>query len=100
MRLEALWIVIPLILALTMFRGGAVVYVDFRRVPMDTLDIYVVGTQGMWRIPQPPGLRDTNELHAPVGRNVKVILASEDGVHDFSIPAFREKMDVIPGRSN
>jgi cytochrome c oxidase subunit II len=100
MRLEALWIVIPLILALTMFAGGAVVYVDFRRVPMDTLDIYVVGKQWMWRIQQPTGLREINELHVPVGRNVKLILASEDVVHDFSIPAFREKMDVIPGRYN
>src|SRR5215470_10908799 len=39
-RLEALWLVIPAVLALTMFAGGAVVYVDFRRPPMDTLDIY------------------------------------------------------------
>lgn len=100
MRLETLWIAIPAILALSMFAFGAVVYVDFRRVPMDTLDIYVVGKQWMWRIQQPTGLREINELHVPVGRNVKLILASEDVVHDFSVPAFREKMDVVPGRYN
>ena len=100
MRLETAWIVVPLILALSMFAAGAVVYVDFRRVPMDTLDIYVVGKQWMWRIQQPTGLREINELHVPMGRNVKLILASEDVVHDFSIPAFREKMDVVPGRYN
>jgi cytochrome c oxidase subunit II len=100
MRLETLWIVIPLILALSMFAAGAVVYVDFRRVPMDTLDIYVIGKQWMWRIQQPTGLREINELHVPVGRNIKLILASEDVVHDFSVPAFREKMDVVPGRYN
>ena len=100
MRLEAAWIVVPLILALSMFAAGAVVYVDFRRVPMDTLDIYVIGKQWMWRIQQPTGLREINELHVPVGRNIKLIMASEDVIHDFSVPAFREKMDVVPGRYN
>ena len=100
MRLETAWIVVPLILALSMFAAGAVVYVDFRRVPMDTLDIYVIGKQWMWKVQQPTGLREINELHVPVGRNIKLILASEDVIHDFSVPAFREKMDVVPGRYN
>jgi cytochrome c oxidase subunit II len=100
MRLEAAWIVIPLILALSMFGWGAVVYVQFRRPPLDTLDIYVVGKQWMWRIQQPTGLREINELHVPVGRDVKLILASEDVIHDFSVPAFRVKMDVVPGKYN
>jgi cytochrome c oxidase subunit 2 len=100
MRLETLWIVVPLFLALTMFGWGAVVYVDYRRAPMDTLDIYVIGKQWMWKIQQPTGLREINELHVPVGRNVKLILASEDVIHDFSVPAFRVKMDVVPGHYN
>ena len=99
-RLEALWLVVPAILALTMFAGGAVVYVDFRREPMDTLDIYVIGKQWMWKAQQPTGLREINELHVPVGRNVKLILASEDVIHNFSVPAFRVKMDVVPGHYN
>jgi cytochrome c oxidase subunit 2 len=100
MRLETLWIVVPLFLALTMFGWGAVVYVDYRRVPLDTLDIYVIGKQWMWKIQQPTGLREINELHVPVGRNIKLILASEDVIHDFSVPAFRVKMDVVPGHYN
>src|SRR5467141_4376802 len=100
MRLETLWIVVPLFLALTMFGWGAVVYVDYRRAPMDTLDIYVIGKQWMWKVQQPTGLREINELHVPVGRNVKLILASEDVIHDFSVPAFRVKMDVVPGHYN
>jgi len=100
MRLETAWIVVPLLLALTMFGWGAVVYVDYRRAPMDTLDIYVIGKQWMWKVQQPTGLREINELHVPVGRNVKLILASEDVIHDFSVPAFRVKMDVVPGHYN
>jgi cytochrome c oxidase subunit II len=100
MRLEATWIVIPFLLAMTMFGWGAVVYVEYRHPPKDTLDIYVVAKQWMWKAQQPTGLREINELHVPVGRDVKLILASEDVIHDFFVPAFRVKMDVVPGRYN
>jgi cytochrome c oxidase subunit II len=100
MRLEVMWIVVPAILSLAMFGWGAVVYVDFRHSPQDTLDIYVIGKQWMWKIQQPNGHREINELHVPVGRDVKLVLASEDVIHDFFVPAFRVKMDVMPGHYN
>lgn len=100
MRLETAWIVIPLILSMFMFAWGAEVYVDYRRSPTDTLDIYVIGKQWMWKVQQPNGLKEINELHVPVGRSVRLIMASEDVIHDFSIPAFRVKMDVVPGHYN
>jgi len=99
-RLEVAWIVVPLILAMAMFSWGAVVYVDYRHTPSDTLDIYVVGKQWMWKIQQPNGLKEINELHVPVGRNIRLTLASEDVIHDFFVPAFRVKMDVIPGNNH
>src|SRR5262249_52475281 len=68
--------------------------------PSDTLDVYVIGKQWMWKLEQPNGRREINELHVPVNRNVRLILASEDIIHDFSVPAFRVKMDVIPGHYN
>ena len=98
--LEATWIVVPTILAMAMFGWGAVVYVNYRHTPSDTIDIYVVGKQWMWKIQQPNGIREINELHVPVGRNVKLVLASEDVIHDFFVPAFRTKMDVVPGHYN
>jgi len=48
-RLEAAWIIVPSILALTMFSWGAAVYVDYRHSPPDVLDIYVIGKQWMWK---------------------------------------------------
>jgi cytochrome c oxidase subunit 2 len=54
----------------------------------------------MWRAQQPNGIKEINELHVPVGRNVRLILASEDVIHDFFVPAFRVKMDVVPGHYN
>ena len=100
LRLEATWIVIPALLAMCMFGWGAAVYVDYRHAPKDTLDIYVIGKQWMWKIQQPNGRREINELHVPTGRDIKLILASEDVIHDFFVPAFRVKMDVVPGHYN
>jgi cytochrome c oxidase subunit 2 len=96
-RLEAAWMVIPLILAMGMFSWGAVIYVDYRNTPKDTLDIYVIGKQWMWKAQQPNGLKEINELHVPVNRNIRLVMASEDVIHDFFVPAFRVKMDVVPG---
>ena len=98
--LEIGWTVIPLFIALGMFAWGAVVYTNFRTAPKDTLDIYVVGKQWMWKLQQPNGKREINELHIPVNRDIKLIMGSEDVIHDFYVPAFRVKMDVVPGRYN
>src|SRR5467141_2955016 len=99
-RLEAAWIIVPLILAMAMFGWGAVVYVEYRHTPQDTLDVYVIAKQWMWKAQQPNGIKEINELHVPVGRNVRLVLASEDVIHDFFVPAFRVKMDVVPGHYN
>ena len=100
MRLEITWIVLPFFLLMGMFGWGAVIYVDYRHTPNDTLDVYVMGKQWMWKLQQPNGRKEINELHVPVNRNVRLILASEDVIHDFSVPAFRVKMDVVPGHYN
>jgi cytochrome c oxidase subunit 2 len=52
----------------------------------------------MWKFQHTEGRREINELHVPVGRPVRVVLASEDVIHAFYVPAFRVKMDVVPGR--
>src|SRR6266566_5013669 len=96
-RREALWMIVPLILAVAMFGWGAVIYVDYRHTPQNTLDVYVIAKQWMWKVQQPNGLKEINELHLPVNRNVRLTLASEDVIHDFYVPAFRVKMDVVPG---
>jgi len=98
--MEIGWTLLPLLLAIGMFAWGAVIYVNFRTPPKDTLDIYVIGKQWMWKLQQPNGRKEINELHVPINRNIKLILGSEDVIHDFYVPAFRVKMDVVPGRYN
>jgi cytochrome c oxidase subunit 2 len=96
--LEIGWTVIPFLITLFIFFWGARVYFAMANPPQETINIYVVGKQWMWKVQHTAGQREINELHVPVGRPVKLIMTSEDVIHNFSVPAFRVKADVIPGR--
>jgi cytochrome c oxidase subunit 2 len=96
--LELSWTIIPFVLAMIMFVWGADLFFRLSRPPVDSMDIFVVGKQWMWKVQHPSGVREINQMHVPVGRNVRITLASEDVIHDYSIPAFRVKMDAVPGR--
>ncbi len=97
-KLETLWSVIPFVIAMTMFLWGAQVYFQMYRTPENAVEIYVVGKQWMWKMQHSTGQREINELHVPAGRRVKLIMTSEDVIHDLFLPAFRIKSDVLPGR--
>ena len=96
--LELTWTIVPFLITMVIFVWGASVYVAMARPPDETINIYVVGKQWMWKFQHLDGQREINELHVPVGRDVKLIATSEDVIHDFFVPAFRMKADVIPGR--
>jgi len=96
--LELTWTVIPFILAMVMFVWGADLFIRLSKSPANAMDVYVVGKQWMWKVQHPEGVREINELHVPLGRPVRVVIGSEDVVHSFGIPAFRVKMDAVPGK--
>ncbi len=96
--LELTWTFIPFVLAMVMFGWGAKVFFDLARPPRDAMEIFVVGKQWMWKVQHPDGTREINQLHVPIGRPVRITLGSEDVIHDFSLPAFRVKMDAVPGK--
>src|SRR5262245_24039046 len=96
--LELTWTIIPLCVVLFIFAWGASIFFAMSRPPAETLNVYVVGKQWMWKFQHLNGQREINELHVPVGRAVKLIMTSEDVIHDVFVPAFRVKADVLPGR--
>jgi len=96
--LEIGWTVVPFLITMVIFVWGASIFFAMASPPAETLNIYVVGKQWMWKFQHLDGQREINELHVPVGRNVKLITTSEDVIHDFFVPAFRVKADVLPGR--
>jgi cytochrome c oxidase subunit 2 len=98
MPLELTWSIIPMFVFLVIFFWGAIVFFKERTPPRDAAEIYVVAKQWMWKLEHAEGQREINELHVPVGRDVKLIMTSQDVIHSFYVPAFRLKQDVLPGR--
>jgi cytochrome c oxidase subunit 2 len=96
--MEVMWIGIPLGIVCIMFIWSAALFVTMSRPPANAMEINVVGKQWMWKLQHPDGQREINELHIPAGQPVKLIMTSQDVIHDFFVPAFRVKMDVLPGR--
>ena len=96
--LEATWTIIPLALFMVCFVWGALLYFRIYNPPTNAMNIYIVGKQWMWKAEHPGGQHEINALHIPVGRNVQLTMISQDVFHSFSIPAFRVKREVIPGR--
>jgi len=96
--LEVGWAVAPLLVFIGVFVWAAWTYAQSRRVPPDALAIHVVAKQWMWKLEHANGKQEIDELHVPVDRPVLLILASQDAIHSFFVPAFRLKQDVVPGR--
>ena len=97
-RIEIIWTVVPLVLFLAMFVWSARVYYQSVAVPKDALPIYVVAKQWMWHAEHPGGEREIDELHVPANRPIELVMTSQDVIHSLSIPGFRVKQDVLPGR--
>ncbi|MEO6909955.1 MAG: cytochrome c oxidase subunit II [Edaphobacter sp.] len=96
--LEATWTIIPLALFLITFVWGALLYFRIYNPPTNAMNIYVVGKQWMWKAEHQGGQHEINALHVPVGRPVQLTMISQDVFHSFSVPDFRIKREVIPGR--
>ena len=96
--LEITWSIIPFCVFMVFFAWGALLYFKERKPPRDSAEVYTVAKQWMWKFEHMEGQREINELHVPIGRDVKMIMTSQDVIHSFYVPAFRIKQDVLPGR--
>ncbi len=96
--LEATWTIIPLALFMVSFVWGALLYFRIYNPPTNAMNIYIVGKQWMWKAEHPGGQHEINALHVPINRAVQLTMISQDVFHSYSIPAFRVKREVIPGR--
>jgi len=96
--LEATWTIIPLGIFLVTFVWGALLYFRIYNPPTNAMNIYIVGKQWMWKAEHPGGQHEINALHVPTGQPIQLTMISQDVFHSFSIPDFRIKREVIPGR--
>jgi cytochrome c oxidase subunit 2 len=71
----------------------------------EDLTIKVRGLQWWWGVEYLGSTPDqrfetANEIHIPVGRNVRLQLEGVDVIHSFWVPSLAGKQDLIPGRPN
>jgi cytochrome c oxidase subunit 2 len=101
-RLEIIWTAIPAILLVGLCTYAYIVLDDIEKASANaTMKVRVVGEQFTWTFHYPgaDGGKEvvSNELYLPVDTEVKFIVQSKDVIHDFWVPAFREKIDAVPG---
>jgi len=97
--LEFTWTVIPLVLFLGMFYYGWTNFQYIRDAPRDAMTVKVWARQWAWSFEYPNG-KQTDVLYAALGKPIKVEVTSKDVIHGFFVPAFRLKVDAVPGRIN
>jgi len=98
LALEITWTVIPAALCVVMFVWASDLYLRNAIPPKGSIEIFVIGRQWMWKVQHSEGVQEIDELHVPVGVPIKLTMTSQDVIHDFAVPEFRIKKDVLPGR--
>ncbi len=94
---EIIWTVIPSILLILLFVYGYVVYKEMRTPPAESVEINVDAKQWLWTFDYYNGKKTLNELYVELNRPVKLVMAADDVLHSFFVPAFRVKQDTVPG---
>ena len=97
-RFEISWTAATLVVFFGLFIWGSMLYVQAFQPPDNALKIYVVAKQWMWKVEYPGGQREIDSLHVPLNTPVELVMTSQDVIHDFFVPAFRVKRDVLPGQ--
>ncbi len=97
--LEAIWIIIPTLLVLTMFYFGYMGYKGIKIVPDGAMTIKTIAKMWSWEFEYENGLK-TDTLFVPSGVPIALELESIDVNHSLYIPAYRVKQDVIRGKTN
>jgi cytochrome c oxidase subunit 2 len=64
-------------------------------------DAVITGHQWWWEVNYPSvNVTTANEIHLPAGKRILLKLLSADVIHDWWIPQFGNKMDMVPGQEN
>jgi cytochrome c oxidase subunit II len=92
------WTVATLFLFLFIFWWAASNQLAALDVPGNASEIHVVAKQWMWRVQHPGGAREINEIHVPENQPIRLVMTSEDVIHDLFLPTLRLKQDVLPDR--
>src|SRR5579884_3328457 len=84
--LEIIWSVLPLLLCVGIFFWGLKGWMQYAVAPGEAMEIQITAKKWLWQFEYPDGSRDVGRLHVPIGRPVKLVMTSEDVIHDFFLP--------------
>jgi cytochrome c oxidase subunit 2 len=96
--LEIAWTAVPFVLVTAIGIISAIVLAQNDRKDDDRLRVNVLAQQFTWSFTYPEdGNIASTILRLPVDRQVELFMNSNDVIHSFFVPEFRQKMDVLPG---
>ncbi len=97
--LEVTWTAIPLMAVLVLSYVGAQTLGETRIIDPTAMVVKVTAGQWYWRFEYPEYGVASNELYLPVQTQIDLQMTSADVIHDFWVPEFRVKQDLVPGRT-
>ena len=101
-KLEIIWTAVPAIILVALCSYSYVALRDIEEAKADGLEVRVVGEQFTWTFyyKDPAGEEFASpQLYVPRGKPIFFVVQSLDVIHDFWVPAFRMKIDAVPGVS-
>jgi cytochrome c oxidase subunit II len=101
-RLEVIWTSLPATLLIALCAYAYIVLHDIEKAPANDneLHVKVIGQQFTWTFEYTGSAGKkftTTQLYVPEGRSVRFDVTSKDVLHDFWVPAWRMKIDAVPG---
>jgi cytochrome c oxidase subunit II len=100
-RLEVIWTAVPAIILVALCSYAYVVLRDIETAEANEMKVRVVGEQFTWTFyyPGEGGGKEvaSSQLYLPKDKAVRFDIQSKDVLHDFWVPAFRQKIDAVPG---
>jgi cytochrome c oxidase subunit 2 len=100
-KLEVIWTTIPALLLLGLCTYAYLVLHDIEKAPASgrEMRVQVTGQQFDWTFKYELGRKSVTsaQLYLPKGESVMFDVRAVDVLHDFWVPAFRMKIDAVPG---
>jgi cytochrome c oxidase subunit 2 len=101
-RLEIIWVTIPFLIVTALAVYAAVVLAQIEEKKPNELQVRAIGQQFTWHFEYTQGGKkfSSDVLYLPNNRPVKVNVNTLDVLHSFWVPAFRLKIDAVPGQTD
>ncbi|MGI8728760.1 MAG: cytochrome c oxidase subunit II [Solirubrobacteraceae bacterium] len=99
-KLEVVWTAIPALLLVVLCSYTYVVLTDIEEAKANEMRVNVTGQQFAWTFEYPQAEGEpikSTVLYLPKDRPVRFYVKALDVIHDFWVPAFRMKVDAVPG---